>query len=89
MAQVDFLNYFPILFWFFFLIIIYYILNYSYILPGLYSILYIRFFLLNLYLIKIKYKFNFYFKYSFNFFYYKFSLHSYLLVIKSYIYLCT
>lgn len=43
MAQVDFVNYFSILFWFFLLFVIYYIINYTVLLPNIYSIITIRY----------------------------------------------
>lgn len=43
MAQVDFVNYFSILFWFFVSFIIYYSINYTILLPTIYSILCIRY----------------------------------------------
>jgi hypothetical protein len=86
MAQVDFLNYFSILFWFFILFIIYYLSNYSYILPSLYSILFTRFALFHLYLSKLKAKFNYFFKHKYNFIYFKSSIAFYILVVKSFIY---
>jgi hypothetical protein len=64
MAQVDFLNYFSILFWFFILFILMYILNYSYITSIIYSILYIRCFYYASNFLKIKNKFNFFLKYK-------------------------
>ncbi len=43
MAQVDFVNYFSILFWFFIFIVIYYLLNYSVLFPSIYSIITVRY----------------------------------------------
>lgn len=64
MAQVDFVNYFSILFWFFFLFIIFYILCYSLVLASIYSVLFVRgsYYILKFY--KIKNKFVFFPKYK-------------------------
>jgi hypothetical protein len=66
MAQVDFTNYFPILFWFFILFFIFYWLNYSYILPYVYIVLLVRgsYYMLKFY--KVKRKFSFFNKHKAN-----------------------
>lgn len=62
MAQVDFVNYFSILFWFFLLFVIYYLINYSFLLPSIYSIISTRFFIYKQYINSIKVKFSSYIK---------------------------
>ena len=42
MAQVDFINYFSIIIWFNFLFFIFYLLNYTYIVPLIYNNIFIR-----------------------------------------------
>jgi len=42
MAQVDFVNYFSILFWFYIVFVIYYLVNFSVLLPSVYSSLKVR-----------------------------------------------
>jgi hypothetical protein len=42
MAQVDFVNYFSIIFWFNLLFLLFYLLNYTYIVPIIYNNIYIR-----------------------------------------------
>ena len=42
MAQVDFVNYFSIIIWFNLLFFIFYLINYTYIIPIIYNNLYIR-----------------------------------------------
>ena len=42
MAQVDFVNYFSILFWFYIIFVIYYLINYTLLLPSIYSTLKVR-----------------------------------------------
>ena len=42
MAQVDFVNYFSIIIWFNFLFLIFYIINYTYMVPLLFNNLFIR-----------------------------------------------
>lgn len=64
MAQVDFVNYFSILFWFFLLFIFFYIIIYCYIIPAIYSILYIRSTYYKSEYNKTQNKFNFYPKYK-------------------------
>ena len=56
MAQVDFVNYFSILFWFYIIFIIYYLVNYILLLPSLYSTLKVRRNIYISYFIKIKCK---------------------------------
>lgn len=56
MAQVDFVNYFPILFWFYIIFIAYYLINYSFVLPSIYSTLKIRRNIYISYFIRIKSK---------------------------------
>jgi hypothetical protein len=56
MAQVDFINYFSVLFWFFFLFIVYYFINYSFLLPIIYSSLSSRVMIYKSFLKTIKYK---------------------------------
>ena len=58
MAQVDFINYFSILFWFNFLFVFFYLINYSYIVPVIYNNLYIRSKSLQFYINKNKVKYN-------------------------------
>ena len=62
MAQVDFVNYFSILFWFFIFIVIYYLLNYSVLFPSIYSILTVRYNMYKLLITKLKYKIGTYIK---------------------------
>ena len=64
MAQVDFANYFSILFWFFILFISFYVINYSYIIPSIYSIIYIRYSYYIAEYYQVRNKFNFYPKYK-------------------------
>lgn len=54
MAQVDFVNYFSILFWFFIFIVIYYLLNYSVLFPSIYSILTVRYNMYKLLITRLK-----------------------------------
>lgn len=56
MAQVDFINYFSIIIWFNFLFLFFYLLNYTYILPLIYSNIYIRSKKLFNFIIKNKFK---------------------------------
>ena len=42
MAQVDFVNYFSIIFWFNLLFLLFYLSNYTYIVPIIYNNIYIR-----------------------------------------------
>jgi hypothetical protein len=56
MAQVDFANYFSILFWFYIIFVIYYLVNYSLLLPSIYSTLKVRKNIYIFYFIKIKVK---------------------------------
>jgi len=56
MAQVDFVNYFSILFWFYIIFVIYYLVNYSLLLPSIYSTLKVRKNIYISYFIKIKVK---------------------------------
>jgi len=65
MAQVDFFNYFSIIFWFVLFFSIFYILNYIYIIPFLYSNLFIRFKYFLFYYNKIKNNITFYVKLKF------------------------
>lgn len=58
MAQVDFVNYFSIIIWFNFLFIIFYLLNYSYILPIIYNNICIRVKRLQYFVIKGKSKYG-------------------------------
>lgn len=58
MAQVDFVNYFSILFWFYILFVLYYCINYSIVFPSIYSILKTRYYLYKKYIYKLKSKFN-------------------------------
>lgn len=67
MAQVDFVNYFSILFWFFLFFIIYYLINYSILLPSIYSVITIRFNIYKKYNNILKLKFNRYIK-NYNFY---------------------
>ncbi len=62
MAQVDFINYFSILFWFFILFIIYYLINYSLLLPNLYSAIITRYNLYKESVFILKLKFSRYIK---------------------------
>jgi hypothetical protein len=62
MAQVDFVNYFSILFWFFLLFIIYYLINYCFLLPSIYSIITTRFNIFKEYIFSLKSKFSSYIK---------------------------
>jgi hypothetical protein len=62
MAQVDFVNYFSILFWFFLLLIIYYLINYSVLFPSIYSIILTRYNIYKTLINKLKNKLNFYIK---------------------------
>lgn len=62
MAQVDMVNYFSILFWFFLLVIIYYLINYTYLLPNLFTNLYVRSLIFKNHLNIMKYKFNIFLK---------------------------
>ena len=64
MAQVDFVNYFSILFWFFFFFNFFYFLCYSIILPLIYSILFVRNIFYIKKFLKVKNKFNFFQKYK-------------------------
>lgn len=67
MAQVDFVNYFSILFWFFILFVIYYLINYSLLLPNLYSTIATRYNLYKESINVLKIKFGRYIKnYFFN-----------------------
>lgn len=56
MAQVDFVNYFSILFWFYLIFVIYYLINYSLLLPSIYSTLKVRRNIYFSYFVKIKSK---------------------------------
>lgn len=67
MAQVDFVNYFSILFWFYILFIIYYLINYSIVLPSIYSLLKVKYNIYFKYFIKLKLQFNYYIKNFLNF----------------------
>jgi hypothetical protein len=58
MAQVDFVNYFSILIWFNFLILFFYLLNYTCIIPIIYNNIFIRSKLLLNFIIKNKYKYD-------------------------------
>ena len=67
MAQVDFVNYFSILFWFYILFVVYYLINYSIILPSIYSLLKVRYNIYVKYFIKLKLQLNYYIKNIINF----------------------
>lgn len=87
MAQVDFVNYFSILFWFFLLFIIYYLINYSFLLPSIYTIINVRFYIYKQYINAIKIKFSSYIK---NYTFYITIRNSYIVLIffyKKYIYI--
>jgi hypothetical protein len=62
MAQVDFVNYFSILFWFFLLLIIYYLINYSILFPSIYSIIVTRYNIYKALISSLKNKLNCYTK---------------------------
>lgn len=62
MAQVDMINYFSILFWFLLLVIVYYLINYTYLLPNLFSNIYVRFLIFKNHLNMMIYKFNIFLK---------------------------
>jgi hypothetical protein len=66
MAQVDFVGYSSILLWFFLFIIIFYILNYSYLIPLIYIALFVRKFYYIWRFLKIKNKFNLFNKHKNN-----------------------
>ena len=87
MAQVDFVNYFSILFWFFLLFVIYYLINYSFLLPSIYTIINTRFYIYKQYINSIKIKFSSYIK---NYTFYITLRNSYIVLIffyKKYIYI--
>jgi len=87
MAQVDFVNYFSILFWFFIFFIIYYLINYSFLLPSIYTIVNTRFYIYKQYISAIKIKFSSYIK---NYTFYITLRNSYIVLIffyKKYIYI--
>lgn len=64
MAQVDFTNYYSILFWFFFSFLIYYSINYGFFFPTIYSSISLRAKLYNVSLIKLKSIISGYIKYN-------------------------
>jgi len=69
MAQVDFVNYFSILFWFYIVFVIYYLVNFSVLLPSVYSTLKVRNNIYIYYFIRIKLKIQNIIK-GFNIFFY-------------------
>jgi hypothetical protein len=86
MAQVDFVNYFSILFWFFILFVIYYVINYSFLLPNIYATIYTRYSLYKESILVLKVKFSRYIK---NYFFYiniKATYSIFLFFIKKWIY---
>jgi len=87
MAQVDFVNYFSILFWFYILFIVYYLINYSIILPSIYSLLKVRFNIYVKYFIKLKLQFNYYIKNVINFIILKNIFYIIFFLLKKYIYI--
>jgi len=87
MAQVDFVNYFSILFWFYIIFVIYYLVNYSILLPSIYSTLKVRNHIYFSYFIKIKIKIQSTIK-GFNvFFYIKKFFTVLFFLLKKYIYI--
>jgi len=83
MAQVDIINYFSILFWFFLLFIINYLINYSFLLPLSYTTISIRFLIYKYYLILFKLRYQSYIK-IYNLYFYIRNLFLYVLnVIKN------
>jgi hypothetical protein len=58
MAQVDFVNYFSIIIWFNLLFFLFYLLNYTYIVPLIYNNLSIRVKRLQDFVIKTKFKYG-------------------------------
>jgi hypothetical protein len=87
MAQVDFVNYFSILFWFFLLFIIYYLINYSILLPSIYSIIFIRHNVYKELVTIIKLKFNSYIKNLNNYYFLKNNYITFLFFLKKNIYI--
>jgi hypothetical protein len=87
MAQVDFINYFSILVWFFILFVIYYLINYSILLPSIHSILFTRKSIYKELFIIIKLKFNSYIKNLNNYFYLKSIFLNFLYFLKTNIYI--
>jgi hypothetical protein len=69
MAQVDFINYFSILFWFYIVFVIYYLVNYNVLFPSIYSVLKVRSNIYIYYFNKIKSKIQNIIK-EFNIFFY-------------------
>jgi len=58
MAQVDSVNYFSIIIWFNLLFILFYLLNYTYIVPIIYNNIYIRSKRLQCFIINSKFKYG-------------------------------
>lgn len=87
MAQVDFINYFSILYWFFIIFIIYYLINYSILLPSIFSLVSTRHNIYKELVITIRLKFNSYIKNLYNYFIFKNSYISFLFLLKSNIYI--
>lgn len=86
MAQVDFVNYFSILFWFFILFVIYYLINYSLLLPNLYSTIATRYNLYKESINLLKIKFSRYIKNNFFYINLKITYTIFLFFIKKWIY---
>ena len=86
MAQTDFINYFSILFWFYIIFIIYYLINYSFLLPSIYSTLVTRSFIYKEFLILMKSKFSCYIKDFGNFFYIRKNFIILILILKKNLY---
>jgi len=87
MAQVDFVNYFSILFWFYICFIVYYLINYSIILPSIYSLLKVRFNIYVKYFLKLKLQFNYYIKNVINYIILKNIFYIIFFLLKKYIYI--
>jgi len=85
MAQVDILNYFSILFWFFIFFSVFYYINYSFLIPAIHSVAVTRLAIFSNIVRQLKIKFNYFYKYDFILNFGNFSHFNFL--IKVYIYI--